>query len=771
MSWIATQAGGRPVSPADLPAPLRRVLSFVDTWPAVLSNTVQCYETEHADGKYVFCFQFRWDRPARVVDSRIQRPEQVALWFRVDTPLDSAPQVRADRDGFPLDIPHLNPVRPGEPAWLCLAREGLDSIFARKGIRGVLERLNCWLRDAAAGSLEHDGWEPTPRLRALTATLDINAFQRISLSSKRDRAGIARGFAFAILDEDKQEEKEIHFQLIAKEKQVNDLWDKAQLDAISSSKRRRTLVTRWFSVWGPRIRSVTRRFGEIVMDRDSLLRYAETAGCKSLVEQVLFLNLKRADAGGLPAFVLLIGAWRPQALIRSIPGLAEDDAARLELAGFSIWLKKQEGHGHQLDSISELRLLSEANIRSLNHFAGYSTLPETTVLIGAGALGSKMAEHMVREGAPSLKIVDNDRLAPHNLARHSLAADSVHFPKATELRERLLTINPYCDIEAFRKNFAHVPVGSLRKEICGNAKGVLIDATADVSVMRRICNEDNVMRVVKVELAHGGLLGLLYYEGKGRSPRIDDLRAVVPALGQEIFEDMPEIAEWLSGGESFRLDTGIGCASSSMQMSDSRVALHAAQFMASVGGIMRFEDHPSGIGVGVLDKSGHFRRWQWIAEPAPVVMAANDRGESWSVRIRNRVLQVIDGARDATTPIETGGYLYGTIDLSLRTIYVTAAVPVQVEASTFRVRLPGAGKSAEELELRKFSGEQLRALGTWHTHPSGSSLPSLVDIQQFKNDASAYAKVPAPHVMVIRADTGLSVALAVPESWQGDEKT
>jgi molybdopterin/thiamine biosynthesis adenylyltransferase/proteasome lid subunit RPN8/RPN11 len=744
------------------------VLSFIETWPAVVKASVRCYETKRADCKHALCFQFRWDRPARIVEARIEYPEEIALWFPADASLDSVPQVRSDRDHFPLDLPHLNCISSGDPASLCLARESLSAIYARLGIRGVLERLNTWLRDAAAGALEHDGWEPTPRLRELSATLDISVFQQFALGSKRDKAGIAQGFALAILDEDKHHEKQIHFQLIAKAKQIDDLWDKSQLNAVTTSRQRYVVPARWFSVWGPRNQPVTQRFWETVDDRDSLLRYAEVAGCKSLVERVLFHNLKRSDAGGVSAFVLLVGTWRPKPLIKSIPGLAEGAAASLELVGFSIWLKK-EGVGHQVDSISEIRLLAEANSRNLNRFAGYSVQPGNTVLIGAGALGSKLAEHFVREGAPELKIVDHDRLAPHNLARHSLTADSVHFPKATELQTRLVTINPHCQVEAFRKNFARVPAGSLKKDICGSTKGVIVDATADISVMRRLCDADNVMRVAKIELAHGGLLGLLYYEGKGRRPRIDDLKALVPTLGKEAREEVPEIAAWLTSHEDFRLDTGIGCASASMRMSDSRVALHAANFMASLGKIIRLEDHPSGIGVAVLDNNGHFKSWHWFPEEAPEVLVGKTGNASWNVRIRKVVLTTIDGERDATTPIETGGYLYGTYDLKLRTIYVTAAFAVPArEASVSRVRLSSAGGSGQELELRKFSGEQVGLLGTWHTHPSGSSRPSSIDIEQFGKDAKTYAKTPAPHLMLIRSDTGLSLALAIPDVWQGD---
>ncbi len=765
MSWIAAQAGSRRVSPQDLPGYLRQVLSFVEAWPAIVEGSIQCYRTERADCKYAVCFQFFWDRPARIVELRIQVPEAIALWFKADASPETAPQVRADRDDFPRDLAHLNGIVQGDPASLCLARESLHSVYARKGIAGILERLNTWLRDAATGDLDHDGWEPIPRSCYYSATLDISAFQRLALSSKRDKPGIAHGFSLAVFDEDQQGSKNFHFQLLAKQRQLAELEDKVQLAALT--KRREVFPSRWFSAWGPKNVSVSKRFWESVTNCDSLLRYAEIAGCKNEVEWILVQNLKYADSGGAPAFVLLIGTWRSKPLVRTIPGLAQGEAANLELAGFTVWPKKEDGQRHKMDLVCELRLLAEANSQNLNRFAGYLEQPGNTVLIGAGALGSKLAEHIVREGAPSLKVVDHDVLAPHNLARHSLSSESIYFPKATELGLRLNAINPSCQVMAISRNFALLAPDTMKKDICEGAKGVIVDATADISVTRRLCQPDNVMRVAKVELAHGGRLGLLYNEGKGRRPRIDDLKALIPALGT----DVQEIADWLRDKDDFRLDIGVGCASASMQMSDSRVALHAANFMASLGSIIRLADHPAGIGIAVLGQRGHFKEWRWIKEDPPEVLKAKDANESWTVRMRKSIRLAIERELEARKPVEAGGYLYGAYDLRLRTIYVTTAIPVQPrEASASRIRLPEAGKSSVELELRKFSGDQIALLGTWHTHPAGSPGPSERDIQQFKEDAGSYARTPSPHLMLIFSETGLTLNLSLPEAWKGDER-
>ncbi len=657
MSWIERQLDCRLIRSSDLPRLLRQILSFIDVWPAITQDTIQCYESDVDERKYIIRFHFNWDIPAQITEYRIHRPEDILLWFPVNPTIYTVPKVRANRDDFPRDLAHLNPTNPDAPASFCLARESLGSIYARSGIRGILDRLNTWLRDAAAGTLEHDGWEPIPRLHIFSATLDISTFQNFAMSSKSNQPGKALGYALAILDKKNEEDSNYHYRLIAKQKQLMDLWNKAGLDSLKV--QRRAIPTGWLSIWGARNQPKHERFWETVMDYDSLMRYAEAAGCKKLAEDAISFFIHHADIFPILNFVLLIGTWRPRPLIDSIPGLASGQAANLEIAEFSILLEKDGSGSPKIKYISELRLLAEPNSRNLNKFAGYSKEPRNTVLMGAGALGAKLAEHIVREGAPSIKIVDKDFFPPHNISRHTLTEESIYFPKSTELKTRLQTINPHCQIDAFQEDITNISAQKLRTNICGNTKGVIIDATADIRVMHRLCQTDGIMRVAKVELAHDGLLGFLYYEGKNRRPRIDDLKAVIPTLGTGI----PEIAEWLSTKEENQIETGIGCASASMQISDSRISLHAGHFMASLGTIIRPEYHPQGIGIAILDSRGHFSKWYWIEEKAPEIFNKSTDDLSWEIRIRRKVLDEIDAFRDKNTPIECGGYLYGTYDL------------------------------------------------------------------------------------------------------------
>ena len=540
------------------------------------------------------------------MDGRIQRPEQVALWFAdpVSNEL-SPPEVRADRIDFPRDIPHLNIVPDDEPVYLCLAREGISSLFSRGGMPALLRRVATWLRDAAAGQLDHDGWEPTPRFSDFNAVLDIGWFQRNTRSTKASAAGSTLGHALLFLEDKAEDGKSIHAQLVPRTKTFEKIWLE-EGDDTGTLTRRHTLKSLWFMAWGPRSRPTMERFTRPVATIADLHAFAAVAGCEDKVSVFLDVICAPESKGQAKWFVVIVGTWRPKRLIPTIPGLAEGDFGKLDLSGFVLFISDKDGV-RTVSSIYTLKRLSEANPDNLNRLAGYGVLPQNIVLVGAGALGSKIGAHLVREGAPNLKIIDFDRFAPHNIARHALGRDSLNFKKATELRDLLTGIVKTASVVAHDLNVTNVPIGRFREDMTGHESGVLIDCTASMDVQRRLCRSDVVMKTAKVELADNGRIGFLLFEGRRRNPRVDDLKAMIPLLGCEI----AEVSEWLNRGDEFTVHTGMGCASASMPMSDSRVSLHAANFMATLGGIVRGDNHPAGIGIAITDECGHLTKWAW----------------------------------------------------------------------------------------------------------------------------------------------------------------
>ena len=70
------------------------------------------------------------------------------------------------------------------------------------------------------------------------------------------------------------------------------------------------------------------------------------------------------------------------------------------------------------------------------------------VLLGAGALGSAVAELLVREGVNDLLISDSEPVEAGNLRRHTLSLDNVGAPKTAALMERLNAVSPFAKVRS-----------------------------------------------------------------------------------------------------------------------------------------------------------------------------------------------------------------------------------------------------------------------------------------------------------------------------------
>ncbi len=98
-----------------------------------------------------------------------------------------------------------------------------------------------------------------------------------------------------------------------------------------------------------------------------------------------------------------------------------------------------------------------------------AALARKVVLIGAGALGSALAELLVRTGLEEVTVVDGDELQAGNLVRHTLGLQEVGGNKAFGVAWRLNRVSPHARIEPILGSFP-----------LSGAKDLALLATCDV---------------------------------------------------------------------------------------------------------------------------------------------------------------------------------------------------------------------------------------------------------------------------------------------------
>lgn len=121
------------------------------------------------------------------------------------------------------------------------------------------------------------------------------------------------------------------------------------------------------------------------------------------------------------------------------------------------------------------------------------------LIIGLGALGTKVASNLVRSGVKEITIVDKDKVEEKNLLSQFYTKKQVGMTKARALKQKLREIDPKAKINAVVGNVDHKNIEKLVK---GNH--VVVDGTDNIET-RFIINEACVKN--KVPWVYGTCAG------------------------------------------------------------------------------------------------------------------------------------------------------------------------------------------------------------------------------------------------------------------------
>ena len=151
------------------------------------------------------------------------------------------------------------------------------------------------------------------------------------------------------------------------------------------------------------------------------------------------------------------------------------------------------------------------------------------VLCGAGALGSNLADNLVRQGFTRLRVVDRDRVEEHNVGTQLYGESEVGVWKVEALRNRLFRATAV-EIDPVRKDLTAQNAPALLKDA-----GLVID-TFDNSASRRLVQEHG--RSAGVLCVHAGLFEdycEVVWDEHYRVPR-DPVPGAAPGAGRDVCE-------------------------------------------------------------------------------------------------------------------------------------------------------------------------------------------------------------------------------------------
>lgn len=381
--------------------------------------------------------------------------------------------------------------------------------------------------------------------------------------------------------------------------------------------------------------------------------------------------------------------------------------------------------------------------------------PDTrkVVLVGGGTIGSHLAECLSREGRFEWTVIDDDRLLPHNLARHIGRRGNVTNEKAvlvaTAVSETLDSTEP-----VGRPITANVLVDDGHREEIDralNEADLIIDATASVLAGSFLSDHPSEARRVSAFFNPVGNAGILLAEPADRSLSLRDLEAQFFGL---VGREAP-LANFLADAGGSYAYTG-ACRAITNRMPESNVMALSGLIAGALGRAADQDD--AVIKVWSLKGDGDVDTYDYPADPV-VSFAADD----WSVVVDAGLIERVRAMRNTRLPNETGGVLTGVVDIPAQTIHIVDAAPAPPDS----VESPGGFTRGTEGVREHLDGVfertrgQVRYIGEWHSHPPrAAARPSATDLVQIDWLSTVFDIDTLPALMLIAGEGEIGIMLA-----------
>ena len=407
------------------------------------------------------------------------------------------------------------------------------------------------------------------------------------------------------------------------------------------------------------------------------------------------------------------------------------------------------------DALAKVGFMSANSFGSFeNHLAramsGLELIAEHATILGVGSIGSQITINLVREGAfERITLIDNDRLLPHNLARHTLTSSSISHLKSSEIAKHIKDISADFVVKALGSK---LDSSESDKEVqqALSSSSIVFDFTASVGASRDLSDCLSRGRAVSAFFNPLGNAYVVLAEDEAGHCDLACLEAEYYAQVAQI----DDLADHLSDPNRVVVSSG-QCRSVSNRLCASDAALLSA---AATKSIRKVVSEPSAsITVGTIGYDGSLQN-RHIKVSAGSIMVEID---GWTIRMSAAVEARLRSARDQGLPCETGGVLLGIVDHRRKRVEIAHMLPPPADSSfaaTEFVRgVSGLRDAIDQVSARVM--HQLTYVGEWHSHPKGASAtPSLVDHVQINELALDLASESRPAVMVIVGEKETCIA-------------
>jgi Prokaryotic E2 family A/ThiF family/Prokaryotic homologs of the JAB domain len=414
---------------------------------------------------------------------------------------------------------------------------------------------------------------------------------------------------------------------------------------------------------------------------------------------------------------------------------ASTDDNPIDIADFYVWAEKAK-----IEWCSVLEDRPEIVTRRDAESASAWWAGRHVVIFGCGAIGSAVAMLLARSGVGKLQLYDKDPVKPGILVRQLFDRHQIGANKAEATAENVRFANPA--VKALQSSGDVVRILEIperRADVL--AADVIINATASTMVATALERQFRTWPkthppIISMALGHNAdqaLMTIAVQAVPGITLDIDRRSKIALsnlAKGKHVLDEF-----WPISPDRTRLfQPEPGCSSPTFRGSAADVMALVAQ-MTNVASRWLANPSPVVSRARSFDLTG--RRTDALREfefdwPSDIIL--RDGLNGYQIRVSQAALsgmcswmrrsERVNGRR-----VETGGILFGHTDEFLKIIWVdeiSGPPPDSIQSATAFV-CGTAGVSEMNAEKIKRTKKSVAFVGMWHTHPGGMPLPSDTD--------------------------------------------
>ena len=398
-------------------------------------------------------------------------------------------------------------------------------------------------------------------------------------------------------------------------------------------------------------------------------------------------------------------------------------------------------------AVMPMEVLAENTPEAARIQSGLSESGPKGVIVGAGALGSAIANLWSRSGWGRWTIVDKDHVRPHNLSRHTAVAEQIGDPKALAVAATQYTATHGAGEMVPLVANASDPEREDVQDVLRQAAWV-VDVSASLEYPRYASTLDGIAPHASLFITPSAKGSVALLEDADRTVRLRTLEAQYYRAIINMDWGHAHLA-----GNLGAFWSGASCRDISMVMPYARVMLHAS-VLADELPRLRSDGRAS---IRVWERDGHGG-----LTPHEVAAEREKRFQlgDLQVYIDDGLERILRDWRASALPAETGGILLGYYDFNVDSLVLVTALPAPPDSrgtpASFERGVEGLIEAVVEASRR--TAGIVGYVGEWHSHPRGhSAAPSGDDLFQLTHLALGMGDDGLPGLQLIVGESDLRV--------------